>query len=174
MQKLIQALNFIMAVLLSIMGVLLFINVILRYAFHSGIGGAEDISRFSFIWFTYIGVIVMLAIWGNLGVDFALQRVPRRLRFALGLAGRLLMALALSLFVHGSWNQVMINDSILSQGAIQYPLSWNYMAGVIAGVGGILFVIRDIIYLLKGNGRPLVFIEVEADVQPSINESGRA
>lgn len=174
MQRLIQTLNLVMAMLLAVMGVLLFINVILRYAFHSGITGAEDISRLSFIWFTYIGVIVMLATWGNLGVDFVLQRVPARTRFMLGLAGRVLMAIALGLFVHGSWQQVVINDAILSQGAIQYPLSWNYTAGIAAGLGGLLFVIRDIVYLLKGNGRPLVFIEIEAEVDPDIADSARS
>ena len=42
---------------ISIMVILTFLNAVLRYGFNSSLTQAEEISRFMFIWITYLGVI---------------------------------------------------------------------------------------------------------------------
>ena len=54
---------------LAVMVVLVFGNVVLRYGFNSGITVSEEISRWLFVWLTFLGAIVALREHGHLGVD---------------------------------------------------------------------------------------------------------
>ena len=53
-------LEFLIALGLAIMVVLVFGNVVLRYGFNSGITLSEEVSRWLFIWCTFLGAIVAL------------------------------------------------------------------------------------------------------------------
>ena len=65
------------ALMLAVMVVLVFGNVVLRYGFNSGITVSEEISRWLFIWMTFLGAVVALRERGHLGVDMVVQRLPR-------------------------------------------------------------------------------------------------
>lgn len=62
------------------MVVMVFGNVVLRYGFNSGITISEEMSRYFFIWLTYIGAMVAMREKGHLGVDTVVKH--------LGLAGK--------------------------------------------------------------------------------------
>ena len=51
------------------MVVMVFGNVVLRYAFNTGITTSDEMSRYFFIWLTYIGAMVAMREKGHLGVD---------------------------------------------------------------------------------------------------------
>ena len=55
-----RVLSALMALLLAIMVVLVFGNVVLRYGFHSGITFSEEVSRWLFVWLTFMGAVVAL------------------------------------------------------------------------------------------------------------------
>src|ERR1043165_5921253 len=79
MQRVINAyfafLKFVIVLCLAIMVVLVFGNVVLRYAFNSGIAVSEEISRWLFVWLTFLGAIVALKEHGHLGTDFLVSRL---------------------------------------------------------------------------------------------------
>ena len=50
----------VIAVLLAVMVVLVFGNVVLRYGFNSGITVSEELSRWLFVWMTFLGAVVAL------------------------------------------------------------------------------------------------------------------
>ena len=62
-------LNWVIAISLAVMVVLVFGNVVMRYAFNSGITLSEELSRWLFIWMTFMGAIVALRDHGHLGTD---------------------------------------------------------------------------------------------------------
>ena len=72
-----KCLEFLIALGLAIMVVLVFGNVVLRYGFNSGITLSEEVSRWLFIWCTFLGAIVALREHGHLGVDMVVGRLPR-------------------------------------------------------------------------------------------------
>ena len=47
--------NAAMATCLAVMAVAVFINVVLRYGFGSGIAASEEVSRLLFVWMVFIG-----------------------------------------------------------------------------------------------------------------------
>ncbi|MGE4485005.1 MAG: TRAP transporter small permease [Oscillospiraceae bacterium] len=52
-----RVVDFLSMCCISIMVILTFVNAVLRYGFNSSLTQAEEISRFMFIWITYLGVI---------------------------------------------------------------------------------------------------------------------
>ena len=55
-----KGIEFLIAFGLAIMVVLVFGNVVLRYGFNSGITVSEELSRWLFIWGTFLGALVAL------------------------------------------------------------------------------------------------------------------
>ena len=57
------------------MVVLVFGNVVLRYAFNSGIVFSEEVSRFVFMWLTLIGALVVMKDNAHLGMSSLVDRL---------------------------------------------------------------------------------------------------
>lgn len=55
-----RVLEGILAVLIAVLSCIVFINVILRYGFESSILSVDELSRYLFVWLTFIGAIVAL------------------------------------------------------------------------------------------------------------------
>jgi TRAP-type transport system small permease protein len=62
-------LELLIVVAMVAMVVMVFGNVVLRYGFNSGITVSDEMSRYCFIWLTYIGAMVAMREGGHLGVD---------------------------------------------------------------------------------------------------------
>jgi len=58
------------------MVVMVFGNVIMRYVFNSGIPISEELSRYAFIWLTYLGAMIAMREGGHLGVDTLIKKLP--------------------------------------------------------------------------------------------------
>ena len=64
-----KLLELLVVVCLVAMVIMVFGNVVLRYGFNSGIDVSDEMSRYCFIWLTYIGAMVAMREKGHLGVD---------------------------------------------------------------------------------------------------------
>jgi TRAP-type C4-dicarboxylate transport system permease small subunit len=126
LDRICRALEWLLALFLALMVVMVFGNVVLRYAFNSGIAVSEELSRWLFVWMTFIGAIVALKENGHLGTDLVVSRLPRwgkRLAMAVS---QLLMLWVTWLLLQGSWAQVLINRDV------QAPVTGLSMAVVYA------------------------------------------
>ena len=104
-----RALEWLIAACLAVMVVMVFGNVVLRYAFNSGIAVSEELSRWLFVWMTFLGALVALREHGHLGTDLLVARLPRRGKIACLVASQLLMLGVTALIFQGSLAQVRIN-----------------------------------------------------------------
>ena len=127
------ALKVIIALLLAAMVVLVFGNVVLRYAFNQGITASEELSRVFFVWLTFLGAVVAMREHGHLGVDSLLRRLPPAFAKIAVLLGHGLMLAATWLMVSGSWTQTIINLPA-SMPATGISMGWFYGAGIAFGV----------------------------------------
>ena len=71
-----RAINLLIALALAVMVAMVFGNVVLRHAFNSGIAISEEVSRWLFVWITFLGAIVAVRERCHLGRDFLLARLP--------------------------------------------------------------------------------------------------
>ncbi len=143
------ALKVAIALLLAGMVVLVFGNVVLRYAFNQGITVSEELSRIFFVWVTFLGAVVAMREHGHLGVDTVIKRLPPLAARIAVLSGYALMLFATWLMISGSWAQTLIN---LHVGAPATGLSMGffYGAGLAFGVPAFLILLADAFAIATG------------------------
>ena len=131
------------------MVVMVFGNVVLRYAFNTGITISDEMSRYCFIWLTYIGAMVAMREKGHLGVDTLVKH--------LGLAGKkvclflseAIMLACNALFFIGTFKMHDLQVTNISP-VVGLSMIWVYGIGyIVAVVMGIMNV--NVLYrLLSG------------------------
>jgi TRAP-type transport system small permease protein len=137
------------ALFLAIMVVLVFGNVVLRYAFNSGITVSEELSRWLFVWLTFLGAIVAMREHGHLGVDSLVKRLPALGKKACFIISQLLMLFVTVLLLIGSWEQTMINWSVTAP-ASGLSTGWFYGAGVVFAVSTAAILVTELVQVLTG------------------------
>ena len=130
------------ALLLAIMVVLVFGNVVLRYAFNSGITVSEEMSRWLFVWMTFLGAISALNAYGHLGTDMLLVKLPPKAQRALLVLANLLMLYVTWLLFDGGMAQAKINLDV------QAPVTGASVA-IFYGAGVVFAVSSGVILLMQ-------------------------
>lgn len=109
LDRLFQAIEAVLAGLLLGMVLMVFGNVVLRYAFNSGIGVSEELSRFFFVWLTFIGAIVAMRDGTHLGMDNLVGKLSRRGKLVCLIISQGLILLCCSMLFWGTWRQHEVN-----------------------------------------------------------------
>ena len=103
-----------LVLMLSAMVVMVFGNVVLRYGFNSGLDFSEELSRFFFIWITFLGAIIAMRQNAHLGLDTLIRVLPRTgKKFCFGLSNALMLGCCALMF-YGTWRQHHINATTMS------------------------------------------------------------
>ncbi len=144
-----KAIGYLIAAMLAVMVVLVFGNVVMRYAFNSGFTISEELSRWLFVWLTFLGAVVALRSNSHLGTDMLVGRLgPAGKRICIGIA-LALMLYCLWLLFKGSYDQTIINWSSTSA-VMEVSMAWFYSAGMVMAVLGALIVLSDLWRLVTG------------------------
>jgi TRAP-type C4-dicarboxylate transport system permease small subunit len=145
-------LKFVIVLCLAAMVVLVFANVVLRYAFNSGITVSEELSRWLFVWLVFLGAIIGMKEHGHLGMDSLVSRLPVLGKKACLVICQLLMLYATWLFLQGSWAQTVINRDVAAP-ASGLPVALVYGIGIVFGVSVIPIILHDLYRVLAGKLR---------------------
>ena len=125
--------NGVLALMLALMVVLVFGNVVLRYAFNSGITVSEEVSRWLFVWLTFLGAVSALHAHEHLGTDMLISRLGARGR-------RVCLALAQATMLYVTW--------LLLQGSLtQARINWDVEAPV-TGASMAIFYGAGVVFAL--------------------------
>lgn len=111
-----------MAVTLALMVLAVFSNVVLRYAFGTGLVVYEELSRLLFVWLVCMGTVVTAYDKRHLSFDLIVERVGPRTRAGLDALASAIGAIVLGMVVKGAWDQVIAGLHSHSP-VIGYPLS---------------------------------------------------
>ncbi len=147
-----RALNVILVALLATMVALVFGNVVLRYAFNSGITVSEELSRWLFVWLTFLGSIVALRQHQHLGTDMLVSRLGPNGRRACLLAGQALMLWICWLLFQGAYAQTRLNWAVTAPSS-GLSVAWFYMSGMVFSIAGALVLLEQMIGVLRGNAQ---------------------
>jgi TRAP-type C4-dicarboxylate transport system permease small subunit len=134
-----KVLEALIALCLAVMVIMVFGNVVLRYAFNSGIAASEEVSRWLFVWLTFLGAIVALKEHAHLGSDMLVSRLPVWGKKLCLVVGQLLMLYITWLLFQGALAQVKINWDVEAP-VTGAPMAVVYAAGLVFSVaaGGLL------------------------------------
>ena len=144
-----KLLRFLIALFLAIMVVLVFGNVVLRYAFNSGITVSEELSRWLFVWMTFLGAVVAVRNHAHLGTDALISRLPRTGKKICFAIGHLLMLWMCWLMASGGWQQTVINRGTTSA-VMEASMAWFSASGVVFAVLAGVIIVLEIWKLLTG------------------------
>ncbi|MCA3241450.1 MAG: TRAP transporter small permease subunit [Rubrivivax sp.] len=110
MKSLRRTLHAAMAACLALMALLVFVNVVLRYGFGSGIAASEELSRLLFVWMVFIGATAAYPAGEHMAFTSLAARLrqrPAALAVWTALI-RLLVLLAAAMVAWGAWQQVQV------------------------------------------------------------------
>jgi TRAP-type C4-dicarboxylate transport system permease small subunit len=138
-----------MVTCLALMVLMVFGNVVLRYGFNSGITASEELSRWLFVWMTFLGAVVALRGHGHLGTDSLVSRLPvAGKRICLG-ASHLVMLYMCWLMGRGAWQQTLINYGT-SSAVMEASMAWFYASGLVFAVLAALILALEFFKLVTG------------------------
>jgi TRAP-type C4-dicarboxylate transport system permease small subunit len=147
-----RVLEWIIAGCLAAMAAMVFGNVVLRYVFNSGIAISEEVSRWLFVWLTFLGAIVALREHAHLGTDVLLARLPRAGKRACMAASQALMLGVTLLLLQGSLAQARINRDVEAP-ITGVSMAVVYLAGVAFAVPAALLLLAQLWRTLGGRLR---------------------
>jgi TRAP-type C4-dicarboxylate transport system permease small subunit len=148
----VRLLEAVIAACMLLMVLLVFGNVVLRYGFNSGIAVSEEISRWLFVWLTFLGALIGLREHAHLGTDALVARLgPGGKKVCLFIAHALMLVICWMLF-RGSLEQTKINWDVSapSSGA---SMAWFYSVGLVFAVSAALVTLVDLWRLVTGRTR---------------------
>ena len=127
--------HFLMAACLGVMALAVFVNVVLRYGFGSGIAASEELSRLLFVWMVFIGATAAypagehMAFTSLVGL---LKDRPAAMAF-MTVVIRLLVVLGCVLIAWGAWQQVVVgmdSESVV----LKYPTALLPLPALLASI----------------------------------------
>jgi TRAP-type transport system small permease protein len=139
----------VMVFLLAAMLAMVFGNVVLRWTVNSGIDVSEELSRYFFVWLTFIGAVVVMREHLHLGVDALVGRLGRRGRLACMVASDALILFCCVVFFWGTWQQAAINASNVAP-VTGISMLWVFGVGYFTSVMIGLMVLLRLVRALRG------------------------
>ena len=144
-----KLLEFLVVACLVAMVIMVFGNVVLRYGFNSGISISDEMSRYCFIWLTYIGAMVAMREKGHLGVDTLVRRLPLVGKKWCFFLSELLMLGCHVLFFWGTWQMHELQVTNISP-VVGISMIWIYGVGYVTASVMAVMNINQLVLLLTG------------------------
>jgi TRAP-type transport system small permease protein len=144
-----RLLAWLMVAALALMVVMVFGNVVMRYGFNSGITLSEELSRWLFVWMTFMGAVIALNERTHLGTDSLVSRLSvTGQKLCLGASYVGMLAINWMMF-RGSWEQTVINWESTSA-VMETSMGYLYAAGVVFSVLGSPVLLLNLWRLVTG------------------------
>ncbi|MCG6113064.1 MAG: TRAP transporter small permease [Paracoccus sp.] len=142
-------LDVLLAALLGAMALMVFVNVVMRYTMNSGLPLSDELSRFAFVWLTFIGAVVVYHHRQHMGMETVVAQFgPRGRRVLMGISDLIILGCA-GVLMHGTWKQLPINAS-MSAPVSGLSMAWVYGIGLFTGAGIIIITVERLFRLATG------------------------
>jgi TRAP-type C4-dicarboxylate transport system permease small subunit len=141
---LLKIFNFFIIFSLVAMVSLVFLNAVLRYLFNSSIPQAEELSRYFFIWTSFLGAISAFKDKQHVGVDLLIQKLKGTSKLLVETIGDFIMLFAFIVMLYGGIAFTKV--SALSKGpATGIPFGFISISIIVASISMLLIVIFNMI-----------------------------
>ena len=169
-----QAVEALLAALLLGMVLMVLGNVVLRYAFNSGIVVSEELSRFFFVWLTFLGAIVAMHDGSHLGMDSVVARLSRRGKVICLALSQALILLCCAMLVWGTWRQHEVNATNMAP-VTGLSMIWVFGVGYLTGTAIGIHALHKLWRIASGKITDAELIEVsESEEVPHGAAGGKA
>ena len=144
-----KLLEFLVVVCMVAMVIMVFGNVVLRYGFNSGITVSDEMSRYCFIWLTYIGAMVAMRDGAHLGVDTLIRKLSLNGKKVCFVISQLLMLFCNVLFLMGTYQMHNLQVTNVSP-VVGISMIWVYGIGYVVSIVMGIFNVEKLWRLFTG------------------------
>jgi TRAP-type transport system small permease protein len=156
-----------LVLMLCAMVIMVFGNVVLRYGFNSGLDFSEELSRFFFIWITFLGAVIAMRENAHLGLDTLIRVLPRvGKKLCFGLSNAMMLGCCVLMF-YGTWRQHQINATTMSP-VTGLPMIWVYGVGYLASVAMGALIAGNLWKLVTGRIKDSDLIQVHDSEEDAV------
>ena len=150
--KLNRGAEIIIAILIAIMSVVIFVQVVYRYVFHSSLPWSEEFARYTLVYLTFLGASVAVKRNAHIGVEVVVKLLPRPISRVLEwVADALSLVFFVILIVYGS-KIVKITMMQLSP-AMHVKMGYIYLAVVIGAALMLVHLIARSFHIKEVEGK---------------------
>ncbi|MCK4259176.1 MAG: TRAP transporter small permease [Halanaerobiales bacterium] len=116
----------IILILIVVMFLIVGMNVFSRYVLNSSLGWADELSRFIFIWISFLGAVLAYVDNEHIGLDFIVEKMPsQKIKLIFRLIGDLGILIVVSFLTYYGW-YVATSATNVSP-ALYIPMKTIYM-----------------------------------------------
>lgn len=130
----------------SILGivVIVFLNVVMRYIFNTGLTWSDEVSVNLFVWFIFLGGILAAIEKMHLKVDIFTNLFNQKNQKIFTIVANIFVLLEMGILLVGGIAQVEVSNNNISS-ATGIPFSWITVSMVVFASGVILLTVHEII-----------------------------
>lgn len=145
-----------MMIALGVMSIIVFVNVILRYIFESGISWSVELSQILFLVLVFLGAIQAYKENTHIQVDVLISKLPKVWQKILAVISNVIVLYILYVVFTGSV-QLVEENTVMTTPILGIPQSYIYAMGVILSVIiAILTIIKTVEIFAKKEGEASV------------------
>ena len=126
--------------MLAVMCVIVFVNVVLRYAFRSSIDISEELARYLFVWITFLAAISACQENTHVKVTALMDRLPPSLQVVLQTLINALILVCCYYLFRSSYGFAAMNVKNYSP-ISGLSIAWFYVAGAVGAAGMALSIL---------------------------------
>ncbi|GAA4349045.1 TRAP transporter small permease [Variovorax defluvii] len=147
------------AATLGLLVLFLVISVVSRYAIDVGLPWSDELARLLFAWIVLVGFAIAVRHRANVGVDWLVNKLPRRGRLAVAMVQDFIVLAFSMFFTWEAW--VTVGFSMMQRmPALDITIAWMYGSALAGGVLMIIYALANFIDTLQGR-IPVSHIEAE-------------
>lgn len=140
-----KLLDHILVACMTVMFVLLFSNVMLRFFTNGSIDIAEELPRFLFVWVTFLGAIIALRENTHINVNIVVSRLPKLGKQICWFSRQIIIFICGAYIFYGTWLQyeiLLYNLSPVMMISMILVYGVSYVAGFVFCLYSLINIIR--------------------------------
>jgi TRAP-type C4-dicarboxylate transport system permease small subunit len=122
-----KGVDYLAAILLTIMTVVVFLQVLFRYWLHLPLDWGEEVSRYLFVWSAMLGAGIATKRGGHFGIDFLVKILPPVAQKVIAIGVNLCICALLGLIAVQGTRLAILNLSQISP-TLSVPMGFPYAA----------------------------------------------
>lgn len=170
MDRLFKGIDILTGIFTGLMVLFVFLNVVLRTFFNSGLTWSEELARYLFVYVTYIGAISAMRSNAHMGVDTLISRVSPKIQLLFYIISQIIISLLMCILVNGAFKMVLQNTQSRTA-ALNIPYSVLYFGGIITGLSIAVLALGNIIYALKHKDQIGRIVSIQNEEEDVISEA---
>ena len=172
LDKVFRGIDIFTGILTGAMVLFVFLNVVLRMVFNSGLTWSEELARYLFVAVTYIGAISAMRANAHMTVDMVLSKVKAPLQMTFYVISQSLIAV-LMMMLHGSYKMVLQNTAARTA-ALGIPYALLYSLGILTGVAICVLAVANIFYAVTHPAEISKIVTVSTEDEELLAEAASA